>query len=176
MLDNLIKKLYHGGKLWRTIYILCYAIFWGSKARLWNSVCVLPQKGFGVSPRKFFKIYMQKVHFPAFWMNLFYPKILLKLMRSCIMIYFWEPNAQLCEFCVVMRAKRLPIAQSSNSVSCLKRGLGCHPGKFFKSMSKILHFRAFWVSSMWSVHKTFLSFSWRRQKMKEHQNCQNYLE
>ena len=145
MLDNLIKKLYHGGKLWQTIYtVLCDLL--RVKGQIVKFLCVLPQKGFGVSPRKFFKIYMRKVHFPAFWMNLFYPKILLKLMRSCIMIYFWEPNAQLCEFCVVMRAKRLPIAQSSNSVSCLKEGLGCHPGNFSNLCVKFCIFVHFeWV-------------------------------
>ena len=67
--------------LWVFNEILCYGwrtfenhVYWIRQyfvgQRLDCAILCPASKGFGVSPRKFFKIYIRKMHFPAFWMPL----------------------------------------------------------------------------------------------------------
>ena len=84
--DNLYKILYYGGRTMKNhVY---QAIFWGSKVCC--AILCPSSKGFGVSPQKIFKIYMRKVLVPAFWMDLFLPKILLKSWWKAVLGYLFE--------------------------------------------------------------------------------------
>ena len=109
---------------------------------------------------------MRKVHFPSFWMDLFNPKLLLKFWWKVALWYIFE--SQMPNYVVFLwepKACRL----HNHAILCpSSKWVRMSPGKFFKSMHKILHFCAFWVSLIWSHSQHILKlFSWGRQKMKQ---------